>query len=82
MDIDMPFKTLCVAQSNYGKTYQCTRLIKELIMTKKLSPKRLLLFSKTYKHDPAQQEIVDMCKKKYKGFEQNNCFSDVNLDLL
>lgn len=31
-------------------------------------PKRIILFSKTFKTDPSQQKLIEFCKEKYKKF--------------
>ena len=53
-----------------------------MIMDGIFHPKRVILVSKTFKTDPSQSEFIDYCSKKYNRFVEENCFEDVDLQLL
>ena len=47
-----------------------------------ISPKRLLVFSATWKTDPSVRELIDFCQSKNKRFEDDHCFEVINTDLI
>ena len=59
------YKTAFIARSNYGKSYLAADYILQQFKDKTLEPKRLIVFSKTFKSDPSQRKFIDAAKKIY-----------------
>lgn len=78
----MPMRLLLLGRSGTGKTFNGMKYCLKLIKAKIFNPKRVLVVSSTWKSDPSQQELIEYCQDKYKKFKENNCFEDINLDLL
>jgi len=47
------FRMLCIAPSNYGKSYLISNFVIERIKMKQFDPQRILIFSPTHKSDPS-----------------------------
>lgn len=75
-------KLLVIARSMYGKTVLVAKWVKQMIIAKNVSPKRVLLYSKTYRTDPSMYELIMYCKSKYPGFEENNCHEKIDMDFM
>ena len=81
-----PFKMLAIARSNYGKTVLTNDFIKQLINDKFVKPQRVLIFSKTYKSDPSQVNLVKFLqskiKKKNYQYAEQNCYEYVDTEVI
>ena len=55
---EVPFKLLCIARSNYGKTLLTTSFVMDKVKRKVVNAKRIMIFSKTFKSDTAQQDMI------------------------
>lgn len=47
------YKTAFIARSNYGKSFLAADYLIQQFKDKTLDPKRLIVFSKTFKSDPS-----------------------------
>jgi hypothetical protein len=77
-----PFKALFLARSNYGKSYLASDYIIDLFKKKHIEPKRMIVFSKTYKSDDSQRRFIEYAKKEYPQFEDKNCYAEIDTEVI
>lgn len=71
------FRALFIAPSNYGKSHLIANFVLSRLH-KQFHPKRIIIFSKTYKSDPSQLQLINECEKKVPNFMQSNCFEFID----
>jgi hypothetical protein len=76
------YKTAFIARSNYGKSYLAADYLIKQFQNGTLDPKRLIVFSKTFKSDPSQRKFIEVAKKKFPQFEDQNCLENVDPALI
>jgi hypothetical protein len=47
-----------------------------------ISPKRLIVFSATWKSDPSVKDLIDYCQSKNKRFKDDHCFEVIDTTLI
>lgn len=73
---------MAIAPSDYGKTVATSKFILNLVKTKIIEPKHILIFSTTFKSDPAQRDLVKELSKNFSKFKDKNCFEEINEKLI
>lgn len=75
-------RMLVVAMSGAGKSYYVSDYVVQQMRRGLWSPKRTLIFSKTFRHDPSQRKLIAYCTERWKHFEQRHCFEDADVVML